>query len=422
MKNKILNNWGLKLASLLFSFMLWFIVINITDPQKEQPFRNIPVKLVNTDILSEEGLVYEVLDDSGVIDTVTVYAPRTVIEELEAGDLVAEADIKDLTVANTVPIRIRSNRYSDKITNIKSSIDNVQLKIEEEKTVRLVLKTSTVGTPAEGYLVGNSVADQNLLVVSGPESAVSKIARAAAEVDVTGFTSNIATYAEVKLYDVDGEEVTEKSLKKNYSSVRVNVEILATKEVPLRFNVMGVPAEGYAVSGEVTSNVETVVISGSANVLSGIDMIEIPQEELDITNHSTNLIVYVDIQDYLPAYTSLADNEFDGRVIVTVPIQKTVTREYEVDGSKIRILNIPEGFEARVREEDKVMTVNVTGLSADMEAIKDVELIGYIDVAKLLEEGILSEVKSGVYTVPLSLYLTEQVEIEESVEVHLIIS
>ena len=117
MKKIILNNWGLKLASLLFAFMLWFIVINITDPQKEQPFKNVPVKLVNTDILTEEGLVYEVLDDTDVISTVTVYAPRTVIEELEAGDLVAEADIKDLTVANTVPIKIRSTRYSDKITN-----------------------------------------------------------------------------------------------------------------------------------------------------------------------------------------------------------------------------------------------------------------------------------------------------------------
>lgn len=422
MKNKILNNWGLKLASLLFSFMLWFIVINITDPQKEQPFRNIPVKLINTDILTEEGLVYEILDESNIIDTVTVYAPRTVIEELEEGDLVAEADIKDLTVANTVPIKIRSNRYSDKITNIKSSIDNVQLNIEEEKTVRLVLKTSTVGTPAEGYLVGNSTADQNLLVVSGPESVVSRISRAAAEVDVSGFTSNIATYAEVKLYDSEGEEVTEKTLKKNYSSVRVNVEILATKEVPLRFSVMGEPAEGYAVSGEVTSTMDTVLISGNGNVLNGINSIEIPQEALDVSNQSENLVVYLDIQDYLPAYTSLAESEFDGRVTVTVPIQKTITREYEVDGSKIRILNIPEDFEASVREDDEVMMVNVTGLLADMEAIKDVELIGYIDIAKLQEDGILTEVKAGVYTVPLSLYLTDQVEIEETVEVHLIIS
>ena len=422
MKNKILNNWGLKLASLLFAFMLWLIVINITDPQKEQPFKNIPVKLINAEVLTDEGLVYEVLDETDVIDTVTVYAPRTIIEELEAGDLVAEADIKDLTVANTVPIKIRSNRYNDKITNIKSSIDNVRLNIEEEKTVRLVLKTSTVGTVADGYLVGNSTADQNLLIVSGPESIVSRITRAAAEVDVTGSTSNIATYAEVKLYDEEGEEIKEKSLKKNFSTVRVSVEILATKEVPLSFNIMGEPAPGYIVSGEITSNVETVLISGSTNLLNGIDSIEIPAEALNVTDQNSDLVVYLDIQEYLPAYTALADSEFSGRVTITVPIAKTVSREFEVDGSKIRILNLPEGFSAGVREEEDIMEVTVVGLPTELDEIRDVELIGTIDIEKLLAEGSLEEVKAGVYNVPLSLYLPENVTIKVPLQVHLIIS
>lgn len=421
MKNKILNNWGLKLVSLLFSFMLWLIVINITDPQKEQTYRNIPVKLINTDILTEEGLVYDVLEDSDIIDTVMVYAPRTIIEELDEGDLVAEADLKDLTIANTVPIKVKSSRYNDQITNIKLSADNVQLSIEEKKTLRLVLKLNTIGEAAEGYIVGNSTIDQNLVIVSGPESIVSRIVKASADVDVSGSTSNIATYADVKLYDIDGLEIKEKSLTKNFSSVRVSVEILGTKEVPLVFTVSGEPVNGYMVSGEVASSNETILISGSANILNNIQAIEIPGEVLDVTGQNEDYVAHVDIKEYLPSGTALAQTDFSGVVVVTVPIEKTHSEQIEIIGETVRILNLPEGYKASIKEEKDVMTVVATGLPASLEQLQELQIIGVIDIEQLLEDGILENVQEGVYTVPLMLYLPDGVKIEQPVMVHLIL-
>lgn len=64
MKKKLLNNWGLKLASLLFAFILWLIVINMTDPIEPRAFRNIPVKLLHSEVLTDEGMVYEVLEEA----------------------------------------------------------------------------------------------------------------------------------------------------------------------------------------------------------------------------------------------------------------------------------------------------------------------------------------------------------------------
>ena len=66
MKKKLLSNWPLKIASLLFAFCLWLIVINVEDPTNTQTFTNVSVKFENTEILTEQNLIYEVLEKGGL--------------------------------------------------------------------------------------------------------------------------------------------------------------------------------------------------------------------------------------------------------------------------------------------------------------------------------------------------------------------
>ena len=95
MRKRIFKNWGLKLASLLLAFILWFLVVQIEDPIGNKTFNNITVRLVNTELLENENKVYEVLDGTDTVD-VTVSAPNSIREQLRAADIVAEADISKL--------------------------------------------------------------------------------------------------------------------------------------------------------------------------------------------------------------------------------------------------------------------------------------------------------------------------------------
>ena len=69
MKKKLTHNLGLKLISLALAFVLWYLVVQIIDPTDSMRFSNVQVKLVNTELLEQQGKVYEVLDDT---DTVSV--------------------------------------------------------------------------------------------------------------------------------------------------------------------------------------------------------------------------------------------------------------------------------------------------------------------------------------------------------------
>lgn len=237
MKKKLTDNLGLKILAFLFSVVIWFIVVNINDPVDKTVFRNIPVEILNEDAVTSQGKIYEILDDSNVID-VTVWAKRSILDALGRENIIATADMQEINLMDTmVRIKLSTNKYNDKLDSIVSSTENMQIKIEDLKRKQFLITTRTVGEPADGYILGNVSADQNLVRVSGPESLVELVDHAEVSVDVAGLSQDIRTDVTIHLYDADNNPVQEDTLKKSLDQVQVGVEILQTKRVPLVFKI-----------------------------------------------------------------------------------------------------------------------------------------------------------------------------------------
>lgn len=300
---------GLKIASLFFAFVLWLVINNSNDPTIDRSFSNIPVKLLNTELITDSGQVYEVLDDTAVIDKVTVWAPRSVISSLNASNIVATADVSELSSLDTISIKLSvTNLYSGDIEKITGSNDTVRLNIEDVKTKALALKATVSGEVESGYLVGEITTDQNLVRISGPESVVNEITKAIVDVPVTGFTSDISDNGEIKLYDSENNLVQNSRITQSIETVGVKVNIYKTLEVPVYFNVTGIPAAGYRVAGEVQGSINSIVLAGKESVLKNITAVEISEEAIDITGLTGDYVAEIDIRDYLPANTFLADS------------------------------------------------------------------------------------------------------------------
>lgn len=419
MKNKLTGNLVLKVGSVLFAAILWLLVTNINDPATSSKFSNIPVVIQNADAITSQGKVYEILDDTDVIDSVTVVAPRSISDTISKDNVVAVADMNDLTSLNTISIKLSTNKYNDRLDSITGNIDSVKLNIENKLSINLALRATYSGSVGDGYMIGDVTTEQNLVRVSGAESIVSRINKAEVSVAVTGFTSDIGTVEEIKLYDADGEEIPKTNLTLNINTVRVNVEILATKEVPLNFSVTGTPADGYRATGVVSSTPASVVLAGKANVLKNISTLDIPDTVFDITGLTDNLVSTIDVRDYLPGNVELGDKKFDGNTVVTVYIEPVIARNFVVSKSNISILNMPESFEGEVSTFEEDFPIQVIGLSADVNSINGDEIRGTVDIADLRERGIIEEVEEGYWDVPLSFNLPESVSLKENVTVRL---
>lgn len=428
-KNKWTRNMGLKIISVLFAISLWLVVVNINDPVTSHRFTNIPVTFLNTSALTNAGKVYEVLDGTDVLNSVTITAPRSILELIDSSDIVATADFADeLRDDNTVAIELSLSRYNSKISSIKGNIDSVKLNIEAKKTIQLVLKATTSGTAADGCMVGNITTDQNLVRIEGPETIVSSITKAAVNVDVSGAASTVATYANVVLYDADGNEVTHPALTKNCDQVRVTVEILNTKEIPINVSVMGTPASGYLASGEILTDPETVRVAGTSTNLARIDSITIPETELNVTGQSEDMTVYVNLTSYLPSGITWADAGFDGNVMVTVSIEKAQSRTLTLPKASAVVVNVPDGFKAELEvghSDSDTYEVNITGLPEDVDAVRESDVVGYIDMNSFMADMELSgaeELQPGTYPVELLFNNLNGTELVHAVAAQLIIT
>lgn len=426
MIKKLTSNWGLKLASVVFAAILWFLITNINDPVVSQTFYDVPVTIKNTSLITENGQVYEVLDDTDVISTVKVYAPRTAIDSLSKDNIVATADVANMTSNYTIPISLTTNKYSNEIESISGSIDTVKLDVEDKATKTLALTATTSGTLEDGYIVGTVSTEQNLIRVSGPESIVSQIKSAVVDVDVTGFTSNIGTDADIKLYDEEGNVISEGNLTLNITSVRVNVTILETKRVPIVYTITGTPASGYQLTGVIDSTPDTILIAGRSSALSEVDFIGVSDALLNVQGLTENLETTIDLTDYLPSNISFGDSDFNGIVSVVVHIEETKSKTVDLDVSSFTISNVPEGYQVTIvtgeEEGDTTQSITVSGLQAALDTATASTITGEIDMQEFMDSRELDNLVAGTYSTSVDLTLPDGVSTSDSVSVQILIT
>ncbi len=422
MKNNILkkvagiltHNFGLKLLAVVVSCGLWFVVNSITDPVEKKPFSNIPVEIINEEMVTSEGKVFEILEGTNYVNVV-VTGKRSVLANIARDDLRAVADMSKLTFMNTVGIEVSSARNNSEL-DFKTNIDNVKLLIENRKSIQKSILASVSGEPADGYVVDRALASPNVVRFSGPESLIMQIDHVEAVANIEGGSSDISTSVDLKIYDADGKEIKSNSIKMNISTVNVAVSILATKEVPLEFTIQGEPADGYIVSREVVSVPETVMIAGRSSVLDGVSRISVADPALSAEELTESTTSIVNIKKYLPSNVQFADSSYNGNVSVTIGIEKLVTKELEIPARNFAAGNKPEGFRLTLKElEDKdSYVIRISGTQAAVDVVNAEEIIGVIDMSLIWNNLGLQQWAAGSYQGDITFNLPDNVTLAEA--------
>ena len=419
MKKLLTRNLGLKLASLLLAFVLWFLVAQIYDPKDTVTFNNIQVRLINTELLDEEGKVYEVLDNSNLV-RVTVTGPQSIVKsELRRSDIVAEADMSKLTDINTIAITYYCENISNDSVEIKGNHESVRLNVEDKTSKWIKRESNTIGDVASGYMIGNVTLDQTNIEVTGPKSAISQVDHAGVDINVTDSTTSLSANVDIKLYDADDNELVLESVKKNVDSAYMTVEVLATKEVPVEIEYMGVPEDGYMATGEVESSVPTVRIAGTVSTLVGISAITVPEDRMNITGQTDNLVDIINLKEYLPSNVRLADKSFDGKITATVYIEPIVSKDLTVAAENISATGVPDGMEAEITSTAEEYNITVSGLSRNVSILRDSSVTGILNLTQWMEDNGVEELTPGTYTIPVTFNLAEDITVTPDINIHI---
>ena len=420
MKEKLTKNLNLKIIAVLFSVGLWIISININDPYQSKTY-SVTVQLQNMAAMTGAGKYVEIVDNTNEI-SVSVRANRSVLDSFSSANILATADLTEINENNQVPIKLNTTRISGtKIESIRSDSTYVSLKVEDIRRIQKSIDITVKNEPAEGYILGKASMEQNALKISGPESIVSMVAKAAVTFDLEGATDDVSMLLPIELYNEEGERIIDSRLTTSINEVQCVATILATREVPLNFTVSGEPEKGYRWTGEVKGEPAVVSIAAKSNILKNINYIDIP-DAIDISNAKADVKSLIDLKSYLPEGVSFSNSSFSGRVLITAYVEPEVSRKVNLESKKIQTINVPEGLEGKISIEDEILELTFIGRESLMIQLNEAEIQGYLDMQEYMQDWNLNELGPGTYAVPLSFNLPEGIELEEKLEIEVEIS
>lgn len=412
MKKRLTNNLALKLAALVFAFLLWLIVVNEIDPVERRTYSNVVVTMLHDELILNKGNTYRIVN--GNTATVTVTAKRSILEKITPEAIRATADIKDIQLSSFVPIEVAIGGFEGEYRSATALPNNVEIKIESSKSTKFPINVETIGTLQDGYVLGNLVAQPETVQISGPKSLIGRIEKVVARVDINGISSDSILEAELVLYDGGGNVIDQTSLETNIGGdkkVRVKVELLSTKIVEVKADVTGISPEiGYKI-GDVTCEPQRISIAGLEEDIADINEITISSDMLLADNINEKTEETIDISSALPENIRLA-NENEKNVVVTIRVEKAGVKTFEVPINSITKNNVKAGYKIDFGNIQEIM-LHFTGDDAALEALtlEQVEKRVSIDLKDCTEE------KS--YTVPVTVNLPTGVSMAEEAYVTL---
>ena len=374
----ILKNPGLKITALLFAIVLWFFVVSVNDPDNTRTIV-VPVQVVNADIL-ESTNEYYVLSGKTTV-TFQVTGKRSVLDRLTAANFSATADMNNLDRENSrIPIEIQTLSNASALT-LSSKARYLDVTIGQKKDKKLVITGVAKGTPADGFAVADTEVVPNIIRINGPSDVINRVVSAAAYVDVEGMSSTISEAVVVKLLDENGAEVESSFLETNLTTVEVTANIRPIKSVAILIETKGELKEGLAL-GEVTAEPERITVIGPSSVLNDLTEVVVPSSVIDLTTISKNFETTVDISAYLPQGVSLL-NQKQSSIKIKVEILERVKKTFEIPAANFTFTNVEPGMKATLQEQR--LSVEISGLEADLEKLKASDITGSIDCSGLTE-------------------------------------
>lgn len=398
MMKHLTNNPGLKLLSLLFSVVLWLVVVNIADPDATKSF-SIPVEIINKDIITEMGKVPNVVGDTDIA-VFYIAGPRSYVEDMTSDDFNVTADLSQIDLsqkgeAKLVPIEITAKKNDRRIEIVRRSV-NMQITLEDRMEQKFVISAEATGKPADGYAIGNVEVTPNLLKISGPASVVSKINRVGASINVDGVSSDVSDSVIPVLYDENNVVIPPDLLEMNQSAVTIRAQILATKSVPIQCQISGVPAAGYE-SRSVECAPETVLVKGRAAILNGISVINIPANVVNVDGAAEDIELTVDIAPYLEELGISLVDEGNSQIAVTVIVERKEMRAIDFPSENIKITGLPSEYELTFNAD--AVSMNIRALGEDMDRLEVGNIEALLDV---------TDMTPGTYTRQLAITLPEE--------------
>ena len=356
--------------SCIASVILWMYVASYENTTQNVTLTGLEVKYIGgEDILQDRNLLVTDKDMQDV--TLTLLVKRSLVSQLNNDTVHVSVDLRD----------IRSRGVYEKVYTI--SYDNVDeedvivtRRVPEYMTVNIdrldmnpevVIKGVFDGTIAEGYMSEPIVYSPETIEVSGPESLISRIAYAKVVIDRENLTRTVSGVVEFTLVDRDGQTIESPEITTSVNEIQYTIPIVKVKDVALTVNLL---SGGGATEDDAVVRIDppTVTISGDAELLSGINQLQLGTIDLaSFAQAATETFAIV-----LPNGVNNLSGEKEATVAVSIKGLETK----RVITTNISFINVSEGYVPRPITQYKEVMIRGPKEIIDMISGSNIRIVG----------------------------------------------
>lgn len=375
-----------KLVCLLLSFGLWIYISNIENPIKQYTITNIPVQIVNLDVLKEDNLT--LAPDQNFTISLTIQGTSTNIYSINKSQFTVVANLSNYTLKsgdNSIPVEITNSPNNVNIKN--NGVLRINIKLENITEKTMPVKSELNVTTSNSTYVKNISFSTNQITVSGPEETVNEVSKLVVRGNVTANNSTTTASFPVVAVDSSGNVVNDVVLSTN--NVQTTITVEKGKLVPIKVQTTGELRAGLTLEN-IIANPNTIKILGSESVLDSTD--EILSEPINLNSITGNETIITNL--IVPRNITLLPNENEINVDVKVSGADENNSENVINGNTetTKTFEIPitiegnlSGYTANL--SSNTVTVVLKGTKKELDNLQASNLSCKVDISKLTKEG-----------------------------------
>lgn len=402
---KINKRKGFYLILALFvALMIWLYVdefgVNGSPRACSQEYNKIPIEYIHEEALLDHGLM---LVEEGSDQTVDIRlkAPRRLIADIDPDRIHFVVDLADVTSAGlqTIKPNISYSGYrlfnGQRITINQSMLEEVtpfaaKVNIKELNSKTIEVRCQLRGTVADGYSAGQLTMSDTNIEIWGQAVDIDPVSYAKVVLDIgDGATDSISRELPIRLYDENDQELDGTGIRTAIQEVGVSMPVSVTKELRLAVKFHESPGARKQ-NLNVKFEPETVMVSGDASKLNGIDSIVLTEFDLlELKDNGGGTYTY-------PITVPEDCTNLSGVTRATMKISFKDMSTSQLSTHRFRYENLAEGKAVDVLTEE--MTISIFGTSADVSSVSGEQVTVVADLTDYSGAA-------GTYTVPARIEL-----------------
>lgn len=395
-----------KIICLLLSFGLWLYVNNIQNPTTSRVISNIPVEILNPQVLSEYNLALAPNQDITV--NLTIEGPTAEVYKINKSQFRVVVDLVSYGLKageNSIPVDIMNSPTG---VNIKNNFPRVSINLENLTKKTLPIYSQLNVKNSKGTYVKNVKVNPSSATVSGPQSLVNQVSKLIVQDNINNVDGQMVVSVPVIAVNEEGKAITGVNIDPTNANAIINVE--KGKTVPIKIATTGTLPAGYTLKALVPSETAIDIVANSSD--NNIDNItSISTEPVNLSNLTGNTSIPIKLIIPNGVINISGSNSITVSADVTKDTPETITKTLSVPV-------VLTGEKSDYNYSSSITTAQVVfkGSAEELNSLDVAALVCQADVSSLTSSGMATLNVSGITNGNVSVSSINPASINVTVE------